>query len=773
MSEDKRILFDQAMREANSAAWDQDWQRAISGYGRALQAVPDDTAALNSIGLAFTQLRRYKDALRAYSRAATVDPTDLVAVERTAALLEQLDQHEKAAQAHYRAAVIHLKRQDRDAALKSLMRSVALSPTLLPAHQQLARLYAETSNNAAAVREYLAVSRLSQRKGDFAGAVHAAEQAQALAPGDRQIGQNLDALQTGGELPDSYIHTVTEDDIREPDKGPAFSGFMLSELGADTLDSHTERSVSSPLDDVRGKALELLANAVFEVGMGDSSAGTNPLTLATGDRQRIVLNLSKAIDAQTRKAYKDAVDAYERAIKAGLDHASIHLTVGAIHLDQRDYGKAIKRFKGATGHIRYAAGAHYGLGLAYGRAKKMTEAASQLLQCLRLVDMKTVHERQARELGDRYDTIAASLAQDFDSAQIQQLAEGLVRFLSGPNWFERAQQARRQLTSQSGDRLVPLAELLSIPGAEHVFASMELIERYMAHGYIEPAIDEAFYAISHAPSYLPMHLKLAEVYQQAGKTQAAITKYSIVGELYMVRGETEKAGEIMSTMVKLAPMDLGARNKLIKLLLSQNKQNEAVQQYIDMAEVYYRLASLEKCRETYANALRLAQRTNVDQMLVLRILHRIGDIDLQRLDWRQAVRMYEQIRTLAPHDEKAHRNLARLYLRLGQNRQGIMELDALLQMWLPNDQIDEAVGFVEGLVSDYGRDMALRARLARLYQQQGRIDDAINQLDQLGDMQLNAGYKREAIQTIKRILSLNPPNVAEYRDLLMRLEPSS
>ena len=61
------------------------------------------------------------------------------------------------------------------------------------------------------------------------------------------------------------------------------------------------------------------------------------------------------------------------------------------------------------------------------------------------------------------------------------------------------------------------------------------------------------------------------------------------------------------------------------------------------------LADLESARSTYADALILAQQNNASPTSGrVRLLHKMGDIDLQRLNWREAQSVYEQIKNLAP-----------------------------------------------------------------------------------------------------------------------------
>jgi len=58
-----RQIYEQAMNMGHGAAWDGDWDKAIVYYGRAIQELPEDPAAHNSLGLAQLQARRLEDAL--------------------------------------------------------------------------------------------------------------------------------------------------------------------------------------------------------------------------------------------------------------------------------------------------------------------------------------------------------------------------------------------------------------------------------------------------------------------------------------------------------------------------------------------------------------------------------------------------------------------------------------------------------------------------------------------------------------------------------------
>ena len=56
-------IFQKAMNDGHSAAWDQEWDKAVSAYRRALQEFPDQPKALNSLGLALYHLGNIRQAV--------------------------------------------------------------------------------------------------------------------------------------------------------------------------------------------------------------------------------------------------------------------------------------------------------------------------------------------------------------------------------------------------------------------------------------------------------------------------------------------------------------------------------------------------------------------------------------------------------------------------------------------------------------------------------------------------------------------------------------
>ncbi|HEX9617056.1 MAG TPA: tetratricopeptide repeat protein, partial [Anaerolineales bacterium] len=155
-------------------------------------------------------------------------------------------------------------------------------------------------------------------------------------------------------------------------------------------------------------------------------------------------------------------------------------------------------------------------------------------------------------------------------------------------------------------------------------------------------------------------------------------------------------------------------------LLARGEVDAAVREHVGVADVYYDLADLDQALETYNNAFQLARESEFSPTIKIQILHQMADIELQRLDWRKALQLYEQIRDLDSEDQRARANLVQLNLRLGQATQAMVELKNYLSYLFKQGQQDLAIPFVEGLVSENPEHQSLQRILADLYRQAGR-----------------------------------------------------
>src|SRR5512142_1332238 len=118
MMPNREDVYQRAMNEGHSAAWDQDWKKAAAAYRQALQEFPDQPRALNSLGLALFQLGNFEEALRIYQRVGTLSPDDPVAFEKVAQISERMGDLPTAVDAAMRAAELFVAQREIDKALE-------------------------------------------------------------------------------------------------------------------------------------------------------------------------------------------------------------------------------------------------------------------------------------------------------------------------------------------------------------------------------------------------------------------------------------------------------------------------------------------------------------------------------------------------------------------------------------------------------------------------------------------------------------------------------
>ena len=250
----------------------------------------------------------------------------------------------------------------------------------------------------------------------------------------------------------------------------------------------------------------------------------------------------------------------------------------------------------------------------------------------------------------------------------------------------------------------------------------------------------------------------------------AIAKYTVVAEAYSVRGEATQSVNLLRRIVQVAPMDLAVRTRLIDQLAARGMVDEAIGEYFDLADIYYRLAELDNARKTFTTALHLAQQEGAKDAWSVKLMRRMADIDMQRLDWRQALRIFEQIRTIEPDDITVRKSLVDLNIRLFQLPQATAELDSYLVNLQSSGRRKEAIPFLEELVNEYPKQGILCRALAEEYRHAERIPEAVAQLDSLGNLLLSAGDRDGAIQNIETILAMDPSNKKDYKTLLAKIK---
>jgi tetratricopeptide (TPR) repeat protein len=771
----RKDLFDESMQLGHSAAWDSDWERAIEFYRKALAEYPENTDALNSLGLALLETEKYKDALDIYHRASQLNPGDPIPVEKSGEILERMGQIENAISQRNAAAELHLQRRDAEKTIENWSHVARMSPTDMGTRYRLAVTYERMGRHRDAVYEYLAVASILQDSGKQDRAVEAIQRALRIVPGDKEASKALKSLQKNEELPPPPAPRGSTSPLRIDQ----VKQFLKAEELEEIVEKDDEQA--DPEAVAQTQALTILAGLLFDEPT-EAEDGSGPLHMAelTGGQTRKEIRsvgqpqmyryLGLAIDLQTRGNERQAITEYQRANKAGLDHPAAHYNLGILLKNLGEADEAKVQLTKSLGHPELDLGANLALGRLARMQGDTSEAARYLLQALRRADSLSVEEGQSSELNQLYDTILASLNEG-DEESLSQIVENTLNFLSGPEWLYRLRQARRQLEGEGGGvTLVPIADMLAVGGTERVIESIGRIDDLISKKKYMGAMEEAMLAMDYVPSYLALHSRMAEILIMTGHVDSGMTKLQTIAKTHFVRGEIPQATAVFDRIVQHNPIDTKMRKRMIDLLAQQDRVEEALEQYLELVEIFRQMADLESAQEMLVEAYNLSQRGPVEKKWTVQILDIIGDIKLSRLEWRQALEAYQEICALDSGNQEARARVIDLNLRLGKEGSAAEALDTQLEHLVQEGKGREALALLEDLAREYPGKQVLHSRLAEAYRAAGRTADAIAQYDALGEIQLDAGQVDEATRTIQTIIELDPPNLEGYQELLKNLE---
>lgn len=743
-----RAVYEEALGRGHSYSWDQNWSEAIKAFKAAIQVVDNEPAPYAGLGMAHFELNEFQKALENYKLAAHYSQGDIIYLKQVAEVQEKLNQSRDAGQTYLSMGEVLLRQKRVDEAVVNWMRAVNLYPNLIPAHQRLAAIYQRQGQVQNAIRRYLVVAHILQKQGDANQALETCQAALKLDPRNAEI---LTAIEMIQQNEDIAIDAVDE----RPSKA------LIADLDEEELDLEVE--ISSPVQDAQRMALEQLAEELFE---DEEETLISPQGMSKLERDALI---SKALDYQTRGMINEAISTYERVLKGGVTSTAAHFNLGLLYQDKLRFEDAIREFQIAVRDNEYRLGSHFALGESYRARGRIDKAVEHFINVLKIVDLKTVKHEQADRLIELYEHLADGLRTKGEPEQATNFANALVEFLSHKGWEDKVREARNRLDAlSSGGRTMILGDILTA-GSAQVLESLYLSQEYAKRSKYNSAVEETYRAIQLSPDYLPAHLQLAELLALQDRLNIAVTKFVTIGDTFRARGDNNGTINAYERALDFAPLDLSIRARLIDLLKRHGLIDRSLEHYLAMGEAYYQLAQVDKARETYMEALKLAPRGSAENKWRLKLMKRIADIDMQRFDWRRALGAYRELRAAEPNDERLAITLIDLYYRVGQAESALKELDRYLIQLVKSGRGAKVPGLLEDMVGRRPGDAGLVNRLVRLYVQQKKPDKAVAALDKLGEEQLNAGETQSAIRTIENILKLKPPNAISYKQLLDRL----
>jgi tetratricopeptide (TPR) repeat protein len=327
-----------------------------------VQEFPNRPEPYVGLGEACIGLRQLDKALDCFKYAARFSRGDISHLQKVADIQERLGQLSEAARTYTAVGEILLRQREIDDAINHWLRAVGLEPNLLGAHRRLASVFHRRNDTKAAVREYLAIARILQQRGEKENALQMCRAALRLDPDSKDVMTAIELIRFGEE---AFADKEEEEEVEEPAPEPEpeddlttavrqMASILEEERQNWKMTQEQERRAaagSNPVDAARRFAQEQLAEEIFRDEEDDDILYGSGTGLSKLERDALI---GQAMDFESRGEIKDAITCYEKAVHGGLDMPAAYFTLGMLYLQAQRTDEARTVFSQAAKHEAYA-----------------------------------------------------------------------------------------------------------------------------------------------------------------------------------------------------------------------------------------------------------------------------------------------------------------------------------------------------------------------------------------------------------------------------------
>jgi tetratricopeptide (TPR) repeat protein len=388
----------------------------------------------------------------------------------------------------------------------------------------MAAVFERTGRRAEAVAEYIATASILQRNGDLTRSMKTVEYATRLMPESQDARFALHTLRSNQLLP----RPGKPKNIQL--QNPVKTGETSKEGTGSEGDLSAKQN--DPIEEARQRAIIQLAGLLFDQvdePAGDKTArrGLNLITRGVSDQEKsassktsITLHLGQAIDSLSGGDENQAAVELEKALDLGLRQPSAYFILGLL-THNRDSERAQRFLQEAMNHPDYALGASMLYGQIYQAHEMFQEAAAAYLQALSLADAEIVGEPFADDMRQAYEPMIDALSSETDQALLQNISTTISSQLNRSDWRRFLLMARSQLPQSVDQPPLPVAEMILESRSGQVVEAVARVRELARRGLVRSSMEEAFYAIQFAPTYLPIHVQVGELLLQDGQNEDA------------------------------------------------------------------------------------------------------------------------------------------------------------------------------------------------------------------------------------------------------------
>lgn len=217
-------------------------------------------------------------------------------------------------------------------------------------------------------------------------------------------------------------------------------------------------------------------------------------------------------------------------------------------------------------------------------------------------------------------------------------------------------------------------------------------EKYAARGQHDRAAREYQAIVEHDPKDVRAWLMLADSLARTGDRAGAVSRYQQVADFYASSREFQKALAVYRQVLNLDPSRLDIHYKCAQLNMEVGRVHDAIASFESIAQSQLQSGRVAEALQTYrtiadadptvvSKRLRLAELYSREKMVdeAVEAFRQAAAVLLEAGRHSDYVRVAERLVYHKPDERDVVRELARVYLHLGDARRALMKLNGLLQ----------------------------------------------------------------------------------------------
>lgn len=695
-----RAIFERAIEQGRVAAQREDWPTALKEVLRAVQEFPNDLDARSSLAVALYHNAKYAQAIQLLvdvRKRRGDDPYTLAYLARAYEGNGELGQAVAVLVALADQALGQRLITD---ALEAFEEAVRLTPQDTELRIRFAETLVDAGDARRAAEQCVEIARVRQAQGDPSGAEEAVDEALSLDSANR-IAQALKA-----ELSMASPAAAPSMPVSLPEPQPVAEAWHTGSLRDPQLllDQMIAQAANERESGNLAAALSLYERAIQQgVERADVFYSLGMLYQERGDHTQAVALLHKVTDNEeySMSAHYALGDSLRSMGELQAAAEQYETTIRLVDLE------SIGRSEADDLIAMYRAAAD-----CYAELGELSRAASLYGTLAGFLGSK----RWGKELAEEYRGRAKELTERSMFAKLRTLGTGTLpveRVIAPeptpeptqttwgalPSFTDFLRGETAQPIEQSSD---PFAMLDSLPGNdEQIFAPVTPIDtagcddtivryidasgRFIEQGLVWAAVDACHEIIRHDNEYLPVHLRLGEIFEREGRIEDALLKYRTLIDTYTARGREIEAIDVYYRVIDLAPETTNQRVQLVDLLRKAKRVEAAVEQALIVAGTFFKMGQTNRALEEYRRIQSWAPPSPA--------LHQEYGQALLKLErWEAAQSEFRRAVQLDPHGPVALAQLNLTMAVLGQNEQAMWDsFAALLQKLTAETQHHPAV----------------------------------------------------------------------------------